>query len=554
MSNIVPQITSFSGPHGKTRVPDLDGGIHFALKQERWLNMAQHRFDALRQSLLFATNLLRCSDAALSCFFPKVLDHPQRNIDNTLPSKYIAGPPDDDKDFTPATLRQMRTAEHHFRMVASSITWVESPEIFSTNGWMGITSSGLDSPEVKEPDWYWEKARERDEGAGHRTRQITIAIASEFVDAILTSKPDSEKHLFATFYAGINIVHELGHFWAIHQYDTVLNPAWGAPFVGNYLDRELGDAYVSWLFGGFIPHPMGNGTNECSFDQGMQWIRVHEVGMTDSGYDIRYSMNISHIERMLSHDEWKIQFKQSNPARARRGLLHPQVPFRINETARIVKWREYELTGMVLDFDVNGLAKKDDQNFVDYSLCPLGFCDLDWNDVPRHASEHSADPSGSISELSNDAGKMPEKPLGQRKTLLETWLSTTEENARKLGPKRARDQTASTELDGPCQKRRRPENRSCGDSYPSVRVKQDSDAEDKNPELRLNKKKLAPLPPAVRLFFQHDIPEGHRQKLENKLRLYHHKKQTGAGDEDEYDSDGSLLAVELHGDDDIGTT
>jgi hypothetical protein len=34
--------------------------------------------------------------------------------------------------------------------------------------------------------------KERDYDAGSTTCQVTIAIASEFVDAILTSKPDSE--------------------------------------------------------------------------------------------------------------------------------------------------------------------------------------------------------------------------------------------------------------------------------------------------------------------------------------------------------------------------
>jgi hypothetical protein len=120
-----------------------------------------------------------------------------------------------------------------------------------------------------------EAARERDEEAGHTTRQITIAIASEFVDAILASRPDSERRLFATFYAGITIAHELAHFWVLHRYSTAPSPADGEPFFGSSLDMEIGDAYMSWLFGGFIPHPIGDGTNEGKFQEGMQWMRTH---------------------------------------------------------------------------------------------------------------------------------------------------------------------------------------------------------------------------------------------------------------------------------------
>ena len=286
-------------------MPDLQGEIPCALKQERWPGMAQHRFDALRQSLLFATNLLHCSAAALSCFFPKALAHPRRYYDRPSSKEYIADPIDDDRKLTPEIRQQMAAAVSGFAKVAPSITWVESAEMLPRNGWMGVTTSGLNAPEDGDHEDDWEEARERDQGAGHKTRQVTIAIASEFVDTILASKPDSEGHLFATFYAGINIVHELGRFWALHRYSTITNPAYGEPFFGKHLDMELGDAYLSWLFGGFMPHPMGLVTNQCTIDQGLQWERAHEVGMTDSGYDIRYSMRISDIERMLSHDEWK---------------------------------------------------------------------------------------------------------------------------------------------------------------------------------------------------------------------------------------------------------
>lgn len=60
---------------------------------------------------------------------------------------------------------------------------------------------------------------------------------------------------------------------------------------------EFGDAYISWLsYHTRLVMEMTKATLgvECN----------DNVGMTDSGYDIRYSGKISDIERMLSHDEW----------------------------------------------------------------------------------------------------------------------------------------------------------------------------------------------------------------------------------------------------------
>jgi hypothetical protein len=79
---------------------------------------------------------------------------------------------------------------------------------------------------------------------------------------------------------------------------------------------ELGDVYISWLFGGFKPYPISDGADEGDFRRGMQRQRLHEVGMTDSVYHIRYSMKISYIERMLSHDQWIAQLKDNNPGAA----------------------------------------------------------------------------------------------------------------------------------------------------------------------------------------------------------------------------------------------
>ncbi len=498
--------------------------------------MDQNRFDALRQSLLFASNLLHLSSAALASFFPKAIRHPQRNVGHAIRRAIIASPIDDDELFTTDVYKKLAIPAQYFGSLAKSITWVESSEILSQNSWFGINGSGMTEPQERDEEWDWEAARERDTGDGHTTRQITIAIASEFVDAILISKPDSEQHLFATFYAGITIAHELAHFWALHRYSTVPHPAFGEPFFGDSLDMELGDAYISWLFDGFVPHPIGNGSNEGSFDQGMQWIRTQNVGMTDSHYDVRYSMDIPHIERMLSHEEWKAQIKLNNPAAARRALLHPKVPFRVNEVARTVKWRSYDLSEIGLAFDSRGLAVKGDEGFVDYSLCPLRFCDLDWDDVLRDTSANAAGISGETLKSSHGKGKTPVKALEKQKMTLQVSLGSTQEGIRNLNLKKAREQNALNEIEVRLEKSKRDKD---GPSCDTSSSKHIGNTKDDTPDDGPKKKKLAPLPAAARLFFQHDMPKEQRQRLENNLRLFHHKKQVGTGDQVDYDSDDS---------------
>jgi hypothetical protein len=551
----VSRIDKITGPHGTTRIPDLDGMINSALRQDRWPGMSQYRFDALRQSLLFASNLLHLSSAALASFFPNVVEHPQRNVGQAVRRRIIAGPIDDNKEFTQETYEPMAVAMKYFDSLASSITWVESPKILSKNSWFGISGSGKTEPEHEDNEWDWAAAEERDDDAGRTTRQVTIAIASEFVDAILTSKPDSEQHLFPTFYAGITIAHELAHFWALHRYTTVPSPAFGEPLFGNHLDMELGDAYISWLFGGFIPHPIGDGADEGDFRRGMQWQRAHEVGMTDSGYDIRYSMKISDIERMLSHDEWITQLKGNNPGAARLALLHPEVPFRINDTARTVKWRRYDLSGSGLGFDVRGLAKEGDERFVDYSLCPLGFCDLDWDDVAKIDSFESAANPGQVLESSDDGGKTSTKDLEQQEKPPQTPLGRSEEDTRSLDLKSAPEENALNEIGERLQKDKDKTN--VEGASKRVRMEEHVESTDDDGHDNQPKENPTPLSAAACHFFQHDMPAEQRKKLESELRVFNEenpvnlypKKNVLANNMFDFDSDDDLmLAMELNAD------
>ena len=174
--------------------------------------------------------------------------------------------------------------------------------------------------------------------------------------------------------------------------------------------------------------------------------------------------------------------------------------------------------------DVWGLAKKGDRGFVDYSLCPLGFCDLDWDDFSR-SSEDTASASRSISKLSYDPGGVSTKGLEQRKTHLETWLSTIEESIQKLTLMRARQRTALGKLGDHIQKSMGLGDGVSSSSSSTEPMKIDNKAGDVEPSSHLDQNKLTPLSAAARLFFRHEMTKDHRQYLENKLRLFLHEKQ-----------------------------
>ena len=76
-----------------------------------------------------------------------------------------------------------------------------------------------------------------------------------------------------------------------------------------------------------------------------------------------------------------------------------------------MKWRRGELTGFISNFDTRGMARKGDANFVDYSVCPLGFCDLEWDDAPRGGPEHPTGRLGLILKRANISRKMPARAV-----------------------------------------------------------------------------------------------------------------------------------------------
>jgi hypothetical protein len=70
-------------------------------------------------------------------------------------------------------------------------------------------------------------------------------------------------------------------------------------------------------------------------------------------------MKIEHMQRMLNNKAWKGQLALGNPAALRRELLHPNLPFRINETARVVVWRHFELSDDGAVFDGMALPRSE---------------------------------------------------------------------------------------------------------------------------------------------------------------------------------------------------
>ncbi|KAH7030874.1 uncharacterized protein B0I36DRAFT_431119 [Microdochium trichocladiopsis] len=113
-------------------------------------------------------------------------------------------------------------------------------------------------------------------GAGHdcnkgriRTTRIQgsndydIAISSELPERLAMLRKagaaDSEEFLSTSFMTCITILHELGHavYWrGCHPEPFVRHACSPEPFFGADLEMELGDSFVSSLFGGWTPTPI----------------------------------------------------------------------------------------------------------------------------------------------------------------------------------------------------------------------------------------------------------------------------------------------------------
>ena len=361
---------------------NLQGEIHPLFLKQRWNGVSTERHNALHQSFILGTKLLQVGAQYLCNFLPAermkkqmtTFMSPTRN--HRLPI-HLGWTSEDVKE-----------AFDELDSIAEYVQWEENKDMWPKHQWIGMNRPSVPPTAVETrsssplsfnaefggpTDEAWARARIRAKAADRRHCDLTILVASQFVDAVLQSETNSEEHMVALFAAAINLIHELGNTIFLHRTDWDQKPLW----VGKDIVADPGDSMLAWLFDGWFPEVnfVSNEKAGYEFNTGMHWHKMFRVPVEQPKALFFYSIPLKHIQRIMSRKEWgKFSSLSQDFARIRYDLLSPATPFRAGEYAR----RGYLLSEDAWsDKEVfRDFSHKKDSNTRD------NYFDEDWNDQP----------------------------------------------------------------------------------------------------------------------------------------------------------------------------
>ena len=295
--------------------------------------ISDKRYEALEQSFRLAARLLNSARPYLCNFLPRTRVILSQNSEARVPI-----------NDTNRTTQEQVDASIALLQVIKNITWAEDPDMWSSYGTLGLTHTGLteDLWEIfefmngEEPEELWDTASKEADRLGLPYRPLKITLASQMVDAIMSSEPNTEQHMNAVFQAGITITHELGHALFYCHKDEPGLTFW----VGDDQLNETGHSFIAWLFGGFYPEPIHieNDRFFREFRGGHAWNKMPRRPSPERLALITYSMPMSHIQKILSTESWAPYDFENDPdvhIKVRNELLSPQLPFKNGKHARI---------------------------------------------------------------------------------------------------------------------------------------------------------------------------------------------------------------------------
>ncbi|MCJ1432252.1 hypothetical protein MMC27_001608 [Xylographa pallens] len=356
-------------------------GIH-PFRREAF-EIEDERYEALGQSLRLAAKLLNSAKPYLCNFLPRVQVKVSRKSEARVPI-----------DDTNRTLGEQGDASQALLQVLQNITWKEDETMWKMYNALGLTHTGYaeDISEIfdysggEESEEVWQVSSEESDKLGLPYRQMTITLATEMVDTIISSAPNTEQHMNAVFQTGITIAHEIGHaIFYCHKEE----PA-ASIWVGDDQFNEIGHSLISWLFGGFYPQAIYIENNKFfrEFRGGHSWIKMPRKPSRQPLAEIRYSMLMSHIQKILSAESWAPYDFNNDPdvhIKVRKELLSPQLPFKIGNHARASTilgvysaWKlRPQYAGYAAEEDVDEV---DEEDFYMPTPRVPTFVDEDWDD------------------------------------------------------------------------------------------------------------------------------------------------------------------------------
>ncbi|KAI9676767.1 MAG: hypothetical protein M1829_002862 [Trizodia sp. TS-e1964] len=228
------------------------------------------------------------------------------------------------------------------KTLAEKVFFHIDPNLYQETGQLGSCHLGqIRWQKRKAPGSFWGLGYQNtileDEKFGSRDRKCQITIATELINAVSQSHVDSQEHCFAIFYLAVILVREIGRaFWIAHPD----NDPREVPRVGRDVEADLGDAMLGSLFGGWIPEPIesldGSGAILKNGLSWRKWWRHHDSHgheVFKPLYDIKYSIPLHYMARLLNHKVWN----SNSQDRVWAELVRPQTPFRKGFSARIAR-------------------------------------------------------------------------------------------------------------------------------------------------------------------------------------------------------------------------
>jgi hypothetical protein len=240
-----------------------------------------------------ASNLIRVGMPFISNFLPSAKKGFWGKEPDPWPSVIPLNPNPTQKDIS--------EAEKDLKLVAKDLTWHANDVLYPKWKYLGTTRlAASDHPWENEDTGTILASDMQLESEGKLRRPLTMGIMKEYVTAIKTSDPTSERNIRATFMAAITMAHEVGH--AIFHNDLRSFSSQREPYIGDDCEAEVGFSFIAWIFSGFNPQYT---PDDVEFRNTLYWSPQYTLSMgkrpLDSTY---YSIPISYLERLLSQEFW----------------------------------------------------------------------------------------------------------------------------------------------------------------------------------------------------------------------------------------------------------
>ncbi|KAK4221737.1 hypothetical protein QBC38DRAFT_117539 [Podospora fimiseda] len=223
---------------------------------------------------------------------------------------------------TPQQKYEWINSTHHILLSSAfflpdEIQWRLDPDILSRHGWVGYTarhqhfsSSGLNISLNDHPDCVLQSDKSTISLLKKTSRCMTILIMREYALHLRYLSTGSEEWLFTAFMCACTLLHEIGHlvYWKDFR---AINKKMTEPYFGDDLEMELGDSFVSSIFGGWCPVPIENRfgfTNEGGrFRGGLGWRQFLRWGAGGKRprWRVGYSVRVDYIAALFDIQNWR---------------------------------------------------------------------------------------------------------------------------------------------------------------------------------------------------------------------------------------------------------